>query len=147
MPGAAQEVWGDLVTTAFVDSSLLFRALAPDARGDLVKLASRQTWAAGEVVSGPADDSLVLVVDGTAEALGDGGAPLAPLERGGFFGAHRVLGGEPRSWSLVARTDVTAVVFPAPVVAALAEATPRMKKLLEAVQAAREKEAAERLGA
>jgi CRP-like cAMP-binding protein len=86
------------------------------------------------------------VVEGTAETLGDDARPLAPLERGGFFGGHRVLGGAPRAWSLQARTDVTAVLFPAPVVAALAEGAPRMKKLLEAVQAAREKEAAERLG-
>jgi len=147
MPGTAKGVWGDLVTTAFVESSVLFRPLAPEAREDLLRLASLQTWEAGESVSGPTDESLVLVVDGTAEALDAGGRPLAPLERGGFFGAHRVLGGEPRGWSLAARTDVTAVLFPAPVVAALAAATPRMKKLLEAVQAAREKEAAERLGA
>jgi signal-transduction protein with cAMP-binding, CBS, and nucleotidyltransferase domain len=147
MPGAAREVWGDLVTTAFVESSLLFRPLAPEARQDLIKLAIQQTFDAGETVSGPADDVLVLLVDGTAEALGEDGRSLAPLERGGFFGAHRVLGGAPRGWSLVARTEVAAVLFPAPVVAALAEAAPRMKKLLEAVQAAREKEAAERLGA
>jgi signal-transduction protein with cAMP-binding, CBS, and nucleotidyltransferase domain len=147
MPGAAREVWGDLATTAFVEASLLFRPLAAEARQDLLKLATVQTFEAGETVSGPGDEALVLVVDGTAEALGEDGRALAPLERGGFFGAHRVLGGGARGWSLAARTEVAAVLFPAPVVAALAEATPRMKKLLEAVQAAREKEAAERLGA
>jgi signal-transduction protein with cAMP-binding, CBS, and nucleotidyltransferase domain len=147
MPGAAREVWGDLVTTAFVEASLLFRSLAPEARQDLLKLANSQTFEPGEAVSAGADDTLVLLVEGTAEALGDDGQPLAALERGGFFGVHRALGGAARGWSLRARTDVTAVLFPAPVVAALAEAAPRMKKLLEAVQAAREKEAAETLGA
>jgi signal-transduction protein with cAMP-binding, CBS, and nucleotidyltransferase domain len=147
MTGETREVWGDLATTAFVEASLLFRPLAPEARQDLLKLATRQAFEPGETVSGAQDDALVLLVDGTAEALGEDGRPLGTLERGGFFGAHRVVGGAPRGWALSARTDVTVVRFPAPVVAALAEAAPRMKKLLEAVQAAREKEAAERLGA
>lgn len=146
MAGQTTEVWGDLVTTAFVESSLLFRPLAPEARQDLLKLATRQTFEPGETISPASDDALVLVVDGTAEAV-EAGRALGALERGGFFGADRVVGSAPRAWSLAARTDVTAVRFPAPVVAALAEAAPRMKKLLEAVQAAREKEAAERLGA
>jgi signal-transduction protein with cAMP-binding, CBS, and nucleotidyltransferase domain len=147
MPGALREVWGDLVTTAFVESSLLFRPLAPEARADLLQLASVQGFEAGETVSAASDETLVLILDGLAESLGADGRPLAPLERGGVFGAHRVLGQATRTPSLAARTSLTAVVFPAPVVAALAASTPRTLKLLEAVHAAREKEAAERLGA
>jgi len=147
MPSAPREVWGDLPTTAFVESSLLFRSLDPEARQDLLKLAHAATWDAGEPIAAPEEDHVVLVVDGRAVVCGEGGAELATLERGGFFGAHRVLPGAARPWSLAARTEVTAVVFPAVVVGALAERSPRMKKLLEAVLAAREREASEKLGA
>jgi signal-transduction protein with cAMP-binding, CBS, and nucleotidyltransferase domain len=147
MPSAPTEVWGDLATTAFVEASVLFRSLDAEGRQDLLKLAHAATWGAGEPISSADDDGLVLVVDGRAVVCGEAGAELATLERGGFFGAHRVLPAAPRAWSLAARTDVTAVVFPAPVVGALAERSPRMKKLLEAVLAAREREASEKLRA
>jgi signal-transduction protein with cAMP-binding, CBS, and nucleotidyltransferase domain len=142
MASAPREVFGDLATTAFVESSLLFRSLDPEARRDLLQLAQRTTWAAGEIVSGVDDEGFYLVLEGravvTVESL-----EVASLERGAFFGEGRVLGaGVPAA--LVARTEVAAVMFPASVVAALAERFPRVKKLLEAIHAAREKDAAAR---
>ncbi|HYG69840.1 MAG TPA: hypothetical protein VD838_19345, partial [Anaeromyxobacteraceae bacterium] len=66
---------------------------------------------------------------------------VAVAERGAIFGASRVLGAGGR-WSLRARTGVSAVVVPAPVMAALAERFPKVRKLLEAVVAARQRDAA-----
>jgi CRP-like cAMP-binding protein len=148
MASPPREVWGDLATTAFVEASLLFRSLDPDARADLLKLATQITWEAGEVASPEGDDAFLLVLDGAAAVRV--GTPAGPvevghLERGGFHGSGALLGSS-RAWSLAARTELTAVAFPAPVVGAMLERFPKAKKLLEALTAAREKEAAERLG-
>ncbi len=137
-------VFGDLATTAFVESSLLFKSLDPDARRDLIQLARLVTFAAGEVISSENDDGFYLLRDGSAAVLvARDGAPveIAVLERGALFGEARVLGSGVEA-ALAARTDGAAVLLPAPVVAAVAERFPKMKKLLETVKAAREKEAA-----
>lgn len=134
---APREVWGDLATTAFVESSLLFRSLDPDALRDLVQLARAVDAAAGETVSAEDDDGFYLLMDGRAEVLA-GGEALGQLERGACFGEGRVLGGG-RPAALVARTALTAVAFPAPMIAAMAERFPRLRKLLEAARGAREK--------
>jgi CRP-like cAMP-binding protein len=148
MASPAREVWGDLATSAFVEGSLLFKSLDAEARSDLLKLAQLVTWQAGEVVSAGGDESFLLVLDGVASVrAGTPGGPaeVCHLERGGFHGAAALLG-SPHSWSLAARTELSAVTFPLPMIAALLERYPKVKKLLEAVQGAREKEAAEKLG-
>jgi signal-transduction protein with cAMP-binding, CBS, and nucleotidyltransferase domain len=146
VPTAPRQVWGDLATTAFVEASHLFKSLDADARRDLLQLATVTSWAPGELVSGEDDDGFYLVLDGTA-AEHTGGREVAALERGAVFGTHRVAGGPARAWSLAARTDVTAVVFPAVVMGALAARFPKVERLLEAVAGAREKLAQARLGA
>jgi signal-transduction protein with cAMP-binding, CBS, and nucleotidyltransferase domain len=137
MASAPREVWGDLATSAFVESSHLFKSLDPEARRDLLQLAHVVSFAPGEAVSAEVDDGFYLVLDGAAAALA-GGVEVAQLARGACFGEGRVLG-TGRPTALAARTDVTVVVFPAPVIAAMAERFPKVKKLLEAVHAAREK--------
>lgn len=144
MASAPREVWGDLATTAFVESSHLFKSLDDGARADLLKLARLVSFAPGEAISPEGDDGFYLVVQGSA-SVRVGGAEVATVDRGAFFEVSRVLAGSARAWSLAARSDVSVVVFPAPVIAALAERFPRMKKLLEAVLGAREKEAAAKL--
>jgi CRP-like cAMP-binding protein len=147
MASAPQEVWGDLATTAFVESSHLFKSLEPDARRDLLQLARVASFAPGETVSAESDDAFHLVVDGAAAVLvaaRTGPVEIARLERGAFFGEARVLGGGRRA-ALVALSDVTSVAFPAPVIAAMSERFPKVKKLLEAVLAARERNAAQKV--
>jgi CRP-like cAMP-binding protein len=148
MASAPQEVWGDLATTAFVSASLLFKSLDEGAQQDLLQVARLVRFQGGETVCGPGDDGFYLVMDGSASVrLERQGAPLevTTLERGAAYGVARALGQE-RAASLVARTDLAVVVFPAPVIGALSERFPRMRKLLEAVLAARDREAAERAG-
>ncbi len=149
MASAPRQVWGDLATTAFVESSHLFKSIDPDARQDLLQVARLLELAPGEVVPAPADsgESFYLVRDGSASVLvpaRDGTVEIARLERGAFFGEGRVLGGG-RPASLSAVTEVAVVSFPAPVIAAIAERFPKVKKLLEAVHAARERDASTRL--
>jgi hypothetical protein len=50
-----------------------------------------------------------------------------------------------RAAALVARSEVSVVTFPAPVIAAIGERFPKVRKLLEAVHAARERDAAQKL--
>jgi CRP-like cAMP-binding protein len=144
MASAPLEVWGDLATTAFVESSIVFRSLDASARHDLLQLARLVSYAAGEVISGEADEGFYLVRDGVASvttAAPGGPAEVVRLERGALFGEGRVLGGG-RPCSLTAVSDVTVVAFPAAVIAAMAARFPKVRKLLEAVQAARVKDAA-----
>ena len=148
MASEPREVWGDLATTAFVEASLLFKSLDPEARRDLLQVAAVASYANGELVSGEADEGFYLLVDGAAAVLVGGPAgpvETAHLERGAFFGEARVLGGAARRSSLAARSDVTAVAFPAPVIDAISERCPKVRRLLEAVHAAREREAAQKL--
>jgi CRP-like cAMP-binding protein len=148
MPGAPREAYGDLATTAFVEASILFKSLDPDARHDLLRLGQVLTFAEGEVVSGEEDEGFYIVREGSAAVVAEtpgGRVELYRLERGAFFGVARALGTRRAGQSLQALSEATVVAFPAPVVGALAERFPKVKKLLEAVQTAREKEAASRL--
>jgi CRP-like cAMP-binding protein len=148
MASEPREVWGDLATTAFVEASHLFKSLDPEARKDLLQLASVIRCSPGELVSGESDEGFYLVVEGVAAALiagPQGPVEAAVLERGAFFGEGRVLGA-PRRTSLAARSEVTVVAFPGPVIAAMGERFPRVRKLLEAVHAARERVTAQRVG-
>jgi signal-transduction protein with cAMP-binding, CBS, and nucleotidyltransferase domain len=149
MASEPQEVQGDLATTAFVESSHLFKSLDPDARRDLLGLARVQAFEPGEVVSSASDDAFVLIYEGSATlwgARGETPVELATLERGAFHGESHVLGGG-HAAALVARSEVTVVSFPTPVVAAMAERYPKLRKLLEMMKAARDKDAATRLTA
>lgn len=149
MASEPREVQGDLATTAFVESSHLFKSLDEGARRDLLELARVQSFEPGEVVSSAADDAFLLIYEGSATlwaARGETPVELATLERGAFHGESHVLGGGLPA-ALVARTDVVAVSLPTPVVAAMAERFPKLRKLLEMMKAAREKEAASRLTA
>jgi signal-transduction protein with cAMP-binding, CBS, and nucleotidyltransferase domain len=150
MPSAPREVWGDLAATAFVEANVLFRSLDPEARRDLVQVAELEDYQPGELIAADGEDQRVyLIRDGHAAVLlaSEGGpaVEVAVLERNALFGEGRVLGGAVPG-ALVARTEVTVVTLPAPVVRAISERYPKVQKLLEAVRAARHKDAAQKLG-
>ena len=146
MASAPREVWGDLAVTAFVESSHLFKSLEPDARRDLLQVAKVISFPAGEVVSAESDDGFHLLVDGAASmmvAAAAGLVEIARLEHGAFFGEARVLGTGRRA-SLLAVSDVQVVVFPASVIGAMSARFPKVRKLLETVLAARERNATQK---
>jgi CRP-like cAMP-binding protein len=149
MPSAPREIWGDLAATAFVESNVLFRLLDDEARRDLLQLAQVEDYQPGELIAADAqDERIYLVRDGTATVLlsrGGVAVEVGSLERNAIYGEGRVLGA-PLPGALVARTPVSVVTFPAPVMAAMVERFPRIRRMLEAVRAARQKEAADKLG-
>jgi CRP-like cAMP-binding protein len=149
MPTAPREVWGDLAATAFVEANVLFRSLDQGARQDLLQLAHVEEYQPGELIAADAEDErLFLLRDGTAAVLQsrEGVAvEVASLERNAIYGEGRVLG-DPRALALVARTPVSVVSFPAPVMAAMAERFPRVRRLLEAIRTARDRDVASLLG-
>ncbi len=147
MASAPRPVWGDLATTAFVESSHLFKSLDPDARRDLLQVATLLEIGPGEVVSGEGGEGFYLLRDGSAAVVvagPDGPVEIARLERGAFFGEGRVIGSG-RAASLTAVSEATLIAFPAPVIGAMGERFPKVRRLLEAVHAARERDAAQRL--
>ena len=147
MASAPSEAYGDLATTAFVESSILFKSLDPDTRADLLRVGQLVSFSPGELISPEDDDGFLLLRDGSAAVLvstAAGPVEIYRLERGAFYGVGRALG-SPRPSTLQALTEVTVVRFPAPVVGVLAERFPKVKKLLLAVQSARDREAASRL--
>jgi CRP-like cAMP-binding protein len=148
MPSEPREAWGDLAATAFVEANVLFKLMDDEARQDLLQLAHVEDFEPGELIAADGEDErLYLIRDGKAAVLlsRDGTAvEVGELERNAIFGEGRVLG-EPRPGALVARTAVSVVTFPAPVLAALIERFPKVGRMLEAVRAARLKDAAEKL--
>ncbi len=151
MASEAREVWGDLAASAFVQENHLFRSLDEEARRDLVKLSLCQSFSAGERVIefGQEGQEFFLVRDGLARVTvpGDGRVvELGTLEQGAFFGEFRLLTGAPHGADVSAVTELTVVRFPAPMILALCQRFPRMRRLLESVKAARERANAERLG-
>jgi CRP-like cAMP-binding protein len=152
MASEAREVWGDLAASAFVQGNHLFRSLDEEARRDLVKLSVYQTFAPGERVieRGQAGDEFFLVRDGRAAvtvARNGRAVELGTLEQGAFFGEIRLLTGAPHTADVSAATELTVIRFPAQMIRALCARFPRMKTLLEAVKAARERDNAQKLGA
>jgi len=150
MASEPRQVWGDLATSAFVQGSHLFRTLGEEETRDLLKLAVTQTFAPGEciLVEGGAADEFYLVRDGIAVVTATWNAravELGLLEKGAFFGEFRLLSGAPHVATVTARTDLTVVRFPSPMIAALASRHPKVRSLLEAVKLGREKENQARL--
>jgi signal-transduction protein with cAMP-binding, CBS, and nucleotidyltransferase domain len=142
MASAPREVLGDLAATAFVESNGLFRSLDPGTRRDLLQLAQVIDYAAGELASAADDESFLLVLEGSASARAQD-VEIAHLSRGATFGEGRVLA-TGRPLTLTAATELTVVSFPASMITALAERFPKLRKLVEVVQAARDREAAGR---
>src|SRR5438874_2214137 len=68
MPSEPKEVWGDLPTSAFVQSSHLFKSLDPEAMEDLLKLARAVRFAPAEVIvrEGDKGEDFFLIQEGTA---------------------------------------------------------------------------------
>src|SRR4051794_12773341 len=99
-------IWGDIAACAFVQASHLFKSLDDEAAHDLLKLGETRVYAAGEVVApqGEPDDEFLLIKDGSASVVAerDGVAhELSHLEKGGLFGEHGLLTGEPRPATLL----------------------------------------------
>ncbi|HEY7725782.1 MAG TPA: cyclic nucleotide-binding domain-containing protein [Anaeromyxobacteraceae bacterium] len=137
-------MWGDLVATAFVESSPLFRSLDDEARQDLLQVAEQLTFLAGEEVvrEGEPGDDIFMVREGQAAVSrgAEAGAQIAVLDRGAVFGEFVAMGSPVRTATVRARTALAVIRFPGAVVVALAARFPKVGRLLEHVRAARERD-------
>jgi CRP-like cAMP-binding protein len=142
MPSEPRAVWGDLAASAFVQASPLFRGLDEEALQDLLQVAEQISYQPGEVVlrQGEPGEEMFMVLDGNAVVRVAGGGDdqtLAHYDRGAVFGEIAALGGPSRTATVEARTELSVLRFPGPVITALSERFPKLGKLLAALAAAR----------
>ena len=149
MASEPKAVWGDIATAAFVQSCHLFKSLDEDALQDLIKLASVQTFATGEVIfhEGEIGEDFFIVKDGVVGVSVDRDGQvvdLAHFDKGACIGEGAVLSSSPRRATVSARTEVAVIRFPALMVKALGERFPKVLKLLETIRSARGKDLSEK---
>lgn len=103
------------------------------------RLSTTITIPAGEsfVTEGASGREVVVIVEGTA-AVYRGDEEIAMVRQGDIVGERAVLLGEPRNASLIATTDLSAMVFSAREFRDLLVAHPRLDKRVRAFVAERE---------
>jgi class 3 adenylate cyclase len=123
----------------------LFAGLSPDDLKSLAEIASEETFGPGEVLAeqGEPGEELYVLVSGEVGVVLGLGAPgereVARRGPGDHLGEMAVVGGGPRSASLVARTDVRALMVDRPHFESLLRERPEvslslMRALVERVQ-------------
>lgn len=133
-----------------VKGSFLFRSLDEAARRELVEQGVVMVFSAGRVIlreGTPGADFFLIdrgVVEVTTTADGRP-VPLATLQRGAFFGEVSMLTGMPRTATVTALTDVSAVRFDRADIDAVLDKKPAARKLLEAMIAGRAKDTADKV--
>ncbi|MBL8605465.1 MAG: cyclic nucleotide-binding domain-containing protein [Myxococcales bacterium] len=134
-----------------VTGSFLFRSLDEGARRELVERGVVMVFAAGKAIlrEGAPGHDFFLVDRGVVEVLTrapDGqSVPLATLQRGAFFGEVAMLTGMPRTASVIALTEVSAVRFDKPDIDAVLDKNPQARRLLEAMIKGRARDTAEKV--
>ncbi|MCA1584818.1 MAG: mechanosensitive ion channel family protein [Acidobacteria bacterium] len=118
----------------------LFATLSPDQRLALAEACPEKIYQDNQVVvrQGAAGSSMFVVVSGAARVvLEPSGQEVASIEAGGFFGEMSMLTGEPRTATVRARHDMTALEISADRFRALALERPGLVEHVSTVVAAR----------
>jgi CRP-like cAMP-binding protein len=143
-------LWNDVAK--LIEGSHLFRSLDDAGRRELLLRGQLMVFPAGKVIlrEGEAGDSFYVVDQGVVEVSTRADAAgnevsLTTLQRGAFFGEVAVLNGSPRTATVVALTDVTAVAFDKRDVDELLASNPKARRLLDAVMLGRARDAAEKI--
>ncbi len=142
-------LWGEV--QKLIEGSHLFRSLDEDGRQALLQRGSLMIIPAGTVVvrEGDAGDSFFVIDQGVVEVVTStpnaGDVSLTTLQRGAFFGEVSVLTDAPRTATVTALTNVTAVSFSKKDIDELLSSNPKAKRLLEAVMNGRARDAAEKV--
>ncbi len=136
---------------AFVQSSILFRGLEPDALSVFFKQGVIVEHGAAVILfdEGDTDDALFLVLEGSVcvhKRHKAAEVEIAVLEREGVFGEISVLANRPRSARVITRTDVRLVQVPGALVRAVATAYPKLGRKLAGLMAGRNKDTEKKLG-
>ena len=120
-----------------LQSSTLFSSFEREALVEIVASTELRSYDEGDIIvtEGEPGSSLFLIVGGSVRVFtrtDDGGnLQLAELGPGDFFGEVSLLSGKPRTATITARTQVTAIELDSASVDRIAENHPEVKKVLE----------------
>ena len=103
-------------TLALLETVDFLKPLGPGGRAELASNVQRELYGAGEIIlrAGEVGDSFHMVAAGEVAVrakTGEEEQEVARLSRGEFFGEMSLLTGEPRSATVLARTDATLVTM------------------------------------
>ena len=120
-----------------LQASELFSSFEPEALVEIITSTELRSYNEGDIIvtEGEAGSSLFLVVGGSVKVFTrteDGGnMPLAELGPGDFFGEVSLLTGRPRTATITASTEVTAIELDRTNLDRIAEGHPEVGKVLE----------------
>jgi len=136
--------------TSLVEQSHLFKSLDDDGRAEVLESGFVTAFHEGDrlIAQGQVGDRMFVVLSGTVRVHTDsprGDVPLAELGRGACIGEVSVLTGHPRTATVIATTDVEAVVFAKHRVERVLTRYPKVRQLLEALVERRAHDAIEKI--
>ena len=120
-----------------LQASTLFSSFQREALVEIITSTELRSYDEGDIIvtEGEEGSSLFLIVGGTVKVFTrteDGSnVPLAELGAGDFFGEVSLLTGRPRTATITARTEVTAIELDRTSVDRIAEERPEVRKVLE----------------
>lgn len=133
-----------------VEQSHLFKSLDDDGRSDVLESGFVTAFNQGDrlIVQGQVGDRMFVVLSGTVRITTDsprGEVPLAELGRGACIGEVSVLTDHPRTATVVATTEVEAVVFAQHRIERVLNRYPKVRTLLEALVERRAQDTIEKI--
>lgn len=148
-PDEREALERDLET--IVGGSHLFKSLDDEGRRELIRTGYVLGFAEGELLmeQGEPGDAMYLLMTGTVRVETSGGGAetveLAVLGRGACIGEVSVLSGGPRTATVRALSDVSAVAFEAHRIQRVVDRHPKVRALLEAMIEGRARATVEKL--
>jgi cAMP-dependent protein kinase regulator len=130
-------------------ASSLFASFNREARVEVLSSTELRSYDAGDIIvtEGEPGSSLFLIVSGVAKVFTrtqDGAnLPLAELGLGDFFGEVSLLTAKPRTATITAQTDVTAIELDRESFESIVEGHPEVKEILESFYRRRAEETVE----
>ena len=138
------------ILNRFISKSKLFSLLDESGRDKLVNFAAPVTFKSGELIlrEGDTGESFFVLTSGKIRVLAegfDGDRELGDLGPGAVFGEIAAINGEPRTATVVAEEESTAVKFIRSDILELLEAYPQMEQALKRIGLMRSEDALEKM--
>ena len=137
-------------TLRFFSNARFLRMLDTQGRKRLLSSAEPKTYKDGEpvVTEGEPGDALYIIVNGIASVVADdlgNEKEVAELTDGAFFGEMAVITNQPRSASVRARGELSALKIPKQAVLEILEAYPKVKEVVAKIGLARTEDTMEKM--
>lgn len=138
------------ILNRFISKSKLFSLLDAPGRDKLVNFAAPVTFKSGELIlrEGDTGESFFVLTSGKIRVFAegfDGDRELGDLGPGAVFGEIAAINGEPRTATVVAEEESTAVKFIRSDILELLEAYPQMEQALKRIGLMRSEDALEKM--